>query len=377
MDSASNNEVELIELIRALWIKKWFIVLVTATVSIIFSIVQTLIPDTFTGELRVTALTEVQMAPYLMLNNTPGISTPIYDNGKIIGQKGVIKSQAMFKAFETQVGLGRAFSEAHTELDPQVSAFKGTKNELTQYLALLGQSYSFKRNDTETAGILKFKTTNPDLSLKILERAMSSINESIRLETLLALENLSRSIGTSLKFELEQVKTEIENEIFKNEIAVASHRAKLKENAAIARQIGNASGEALNVGEINSTIDQKRPLYLRGYKALEKEIALLDARGTGIALLPFIDKYPELAFRKRNLETDTRLERISSGINISPLNSSKIFKAIDFDLGTVVFKPTTNKIFISILGALIGGLFAVIFVLFSSAFAARQIADHA
>ena len=49
---ASNNEVEFIELIRALWIKKWFIVLVTATVSIIFSIVQTLIPDTFTGELR-------------------------------------------------------------------------------------------------------------------------------------------------------------------------------------------------------------------------------------------------------------------------------------------------------------------------------------
>ena len=180
-----------------------------------------------------------------------------------------------------------------------------------------------------------------------------------------------------MKFELEQVKTEIENEIFKNEIAVASHRAKLQENAAIARQIGNASGEALNVGEINLTIDQKRPLYLRGYKALEKEIALLDARGTGIALLPFIDKYPELAFRKRNLETDTRLERISSGINISPLNSSKIFKAVDFDLGTVVFKPTTNKIFISILGALIGGLFAVIFVLFSSAFAARQIADRA
>ena len=51
-----------------------------------FSIVQTLIPDTFTGELRVTALTEVQIF-YLMLNNTPGISTPIYDNGKIIGQK--------------------------------------------------------------------------------------------------------------------------------------------------------------------------------------------------------------------------------------------------------------------------------------------------
>ena len=47
------------------------------------------------------------------------------------------------------------------------------------------------------------------------------------------------------------------------------------------RQIGNASGEPLSISGINLAIDKKRPLYLRGYKALEKEIALLDARGTG------------------------------------------------------------------------------------------------
>ena len=375
MESAANNEIELVELLKTLWIKKWFIIIATGAVSIIFTLGQSLIPNTFEGKLRVTALTEVQMAPYLMLNNTPGISSPIYANGQIIGQNGVIKSQAMFEAFENQVGLGRAFSEAHTELDPQVSEFKGTKNELKQFLALLGQSYEFKRQDSKTTGIIYFKTRNPDLSIAILEHAILSINETIRLETLVALENLSRSIATSLKFELEQIKTEIQNEIFKNEIAVNSHRAKLKENAAIARQIGNASGEALNIGGINLAIDQKRPLYLRGYKALEKEMALLDDRGSGIASLPFIDKYPELAFLKRNLETDTRLERISSGIDISPLNSRKTFRAIDFDLGTLVFKPTTNRIFVSILGALIGALFAVLFVLTSRAFTAQQISD--
>ena len=125
-----------------------------------------------------------------------------------------------------------------------------------------------------------------------------------------------------MKFELEQVKTEIENEIFKNEIAVASHRAK-KGNAAIARQIGNASGALMLAKQL--TIDQKRPLYLSGYKALEKKIALLDA-GTGIALLPFIDKYPELAFRKRNLETDTRLERISQALILARLIQVKFLK---------------------------------------------------
>ena len=54
---------------------------------------------------------------------------------------------------------------------------------------------------------------------------MLSINEKIRIETLVALENLSRSISTSLKFELEEVKTEIENEIFKNEIAINARHA--------------------------------------------------------------------------------------------------------------------------------------------------------
>ena len=378
MESAARDEVDLVKLLTDLWTKKWLIAWITATVSILFTLVHALTPQTFDGELRVTALTEVQMAGYQMLNNTPGISKAIYADGQIIGQSGVIQSQAMFEAFENQVGLGKAFSQAHIELDPQVSEFKGTENEFAQYLALIGQSYDFKRQEgSETTGTLLFKTKNPELAKAITEYAILSINEKIRIESLEALENLSRSISTSLKFELEEVKTEIENEIFKNQIAINARRAKLKENAAIARQIGNASGEPLSISGINLAIDKKSPLYLRGYKALEKEIALLDERSIGVASLPFIDAYPELAFRKRNLETDARLERIASGVNISPLNSRETFRAVDFDLGTLVFKPTSNRIFVAILGALIGALFAVLFVLTKRAFAAQQMSDPA
>ncbi len=378
MESVARDEVDLVELLKALWTKKWFIARITTAVAILFTLAHALTPETFDSELRITALTEVQMAGYQMLNNTPGISKAIYADGQIIGQSGVIQSKAMFEAFENQVGLGKAFSQAHVELDPQVSEFKGTENEFAQYLALIGQSYDFKRQEgSETTGTLLFKTKNPELAKAITEHAIFSINENIRIESLKALESLSRSISTSLSFELEEVKTEIENEIFKNQIAVNARRAKLRENAAIARQIGNARGEAPSISEINLAIDKKSPLYLRGYEALEKEIALLDERGTGVASLPFIDAYPELAFRKRNLETDARLERIASGLNISPLNSQETFKAIDFDLGTLVFKPTTSGIFVSILGALIGALFAVLFVLTSRAFAARQMSDSA
>ena len=222
-----------------------------------------------------------------MLNNTPVFLKLYMRMDKLLGR--VIQSQAMFEAFENQVGLGKAFSQAHIELDPQVSEFKGTENEFAQYLALIGQSYDFKRQEgSETTGTLLFKTKNPELAKAITEYAILSINEKIRIESLEALENLSRSISTSLKFELEEVKTEIENEIFKNQIAINARRAKLKENAAIARQIGNASGEP-SISGINLAIDKKSPLYLRGYKALEKEIALLDERSIGVASLPFID----------------------------------------------------------------------------------------
>ena len=107
----------------------------------------------------------------------------------------------------------------------------------------------------------------------------------------------------------------------------------LTEQAAIARQLGIADNQAglaargTNGIGINVNTDTC-PLYLRGFKALEKEIALIKGRGTGDALLPYVPNYPELAAKLRTLTTDKRLERIEKGIALTPLIDAENFVAV-------------------------------------------------
>ena len=148
----------------------------------------------------------------------------------------------------------------------------------------------------------------------------------------------------------------------------------LKEQAAIARQLGNANGAAIASASsgINVAVEQKQPLYIRGYKALEKEIGLIDARGKGTAAYPYVENYASLAARKRALESDKRLQRIETGLAQTPLADSERFAAANYDLETVVFEGTGSKRLVVILATLMGGLIAVIFVLIRSAMLARQ-----
>ena len=76
-----DNEIDLIELIEFLWDGKWLIAAITACFSVLSVGIALLLPASFEGSLRITALTKQQMAAYQTLNNTPGISTPIYAGG--------------------------------------------------------------------------------------------------------------------------------------------------------------------------------------------------------------------------------------------------------------------------------------------------------
>ena len=375
MQDATSDEIDLIDLIETLWDAKWLIAVITACFSVLSIVIALQLPPSFEGKLRITALTKQQMAAYQTLNNTPGISTPIYAGDILVGQTGVVLSAEMFAAFESKMRQGSIFGAAHQNLDPAIETFDGTAEELAQTLAKIGQAYTFTLDKgTENAGALTFKTDNRELALSIVEMALSSATDEIRTANLAAIADLSRSIETSLAFELDEVTTQIDNALANYEIETIARRALLKEQAAIARQLGNANGAAIASGSsgINVAVEQKQPLYIRGYKALEKEIALIDARGKGADAYPYVGNYASLSARKRALESDKRLQRIETGLAQTPLADTERFEAANYDLETVVFDATSPKLLIVILATLMGGLIAVIFVLIRSALVARQ-----
>ena len=109
----------------------------------------------------------------------------------------------------------------------------------------------------------------------------------------------------------------------------------LNEQAAIARQLGIADNQAglatLGTNGIGINVNTDLPAYLRGFKALEKEIALINSRGTGDAVLQYITELPRTGGKASCTETDKRLERIEKGVNLTPLKCRK-FCCFNYDL---------------------------------------------
>jgi hypothetical protein len=63
------------------------------------------------------------------------------------------------------------------------------------------------------------------------------------------------------------------------------------------------------------------------------------------------------------LKDDKRLDRLATGIAVSPLADSALFKPANVELDNIVYKPSLNKSVILLLTALLTLIVASVFVL--------------
>ena len=360
-----HDEIDLLELFDILWHQKLTIIGVTALASALALLVLIFTPVKYKGELRISALDTSQIAAYATLNDTPGISRPIYAQGVLIGQEGVILSKNLFKAVLDEIAKGQVFGRSHEISDPFFQNFTGSQRQLREALNKIGSNYRYTPIDkSETSGTLNFVTAEPETTEFILKQAFKLMNENIRRENLAAVNALQKSIETSLAFAIEEIEAAIDSPQSNYRIEMTAYLAKLREQAAIAREV-NITGprDGSNQSQIGFGLNSETPLYLRGFKALEKEIELIENRGSGDDLRPFIDGYSELASQLQRLKDDKRLERLATGIAVSPLADSALFKPANVELDNIVYKPSLNKDVILLLIALLTLIVTSVFVL--------------
>ena len=181
--------------------------------------------------------------------------------------------------------------------------------------------------------------------------------------------NITEALATKRAFELEDLEIAIKNAMLDYERQVSDRVAFLKEQAAIARTLNVADNTietqsfATQTGMITN-ITTEVPFYLRGYKAIEKELELLRSRDD---LTPFIDNLAELQSQKRALEQDKTVERAKSLFALSPIGSEQGFSAVSFEAASTTFKTLSNRMLMVILAALIGGIIGIAYVLVSNA----------
>ena len=179
---------------------------------------------------------------------------------------------------------------------------------------------------------------------------------------------------------------------------VSNRVAFLKEQAAIARTLNVADSTIetqsfASKSGIITNVTTDVPFYLRGYKAIEKELALILSRSDKtsfvVGLLELEQKKRaleqdktveraelrkiyeksllELERQKRAIKQDKTVERAKSLFALSPIGSEQGFSAVSFEAASTTFKTQSNRMLMAILAAFIGGIIGIAYVLVSKA----------
>ncbi|MDB2432392.1 hypothetical protein N9W88_05055, partial [Alphaproteobacteria bacterium] len=171
----------------------------------------------------------------------------------------------------------------------------------------------------------------------------------------------------SLEFETLRTEIEIENIFEDYKTRVEARKVYLAEQLAIAKTIGiqdNGFSDLLSKGSITGISGQNSlPFYMRGSKAIAKELSLLGARSTSKEeALKHIDKYPELRAKLLALQTDPSLANLDKELANSPFANNEQ-SIMNYDIDSITVESTQSKLLILILVSILAGIFATIFVM--------------
>jgi LPS O-antigen subunit length determinant protein (WzzB/FepE family) len=216
---------------------------------------------------------------------------------------------------------------------------------------------------------LSFEYNNRDKWLALLKDLKLETTRQVQRLLTNQFSNIIETMVTKRAFELEDLETAIDNTFADYEQVVTKRVAFLQEQAAIARTL-NVADNTIETQSFSTqsgmitNITTEVPFYLRGYKAIEKELELLRSRDD---LAPFIDNLAELQSQKRAIEQDKTVERAKSLFALSPIGSEQGFSAVSFEAASTTFKTQSNRMLMAILAAFIGGIIGIAYVLVSNA----------
>jgi LPS O-antigen subunit length determinant protein (WzzB/FepE family) len=273
---------------------------------------------------------------------------------------------------------------------------------------------SFEYNDRD-----KWLALLKDLNLettgevqRLVTTQFANITEALATKRAFELEDLETAINNAESdfdktieefeqqktFELEDLEIAIKNAMRDYERQVSNRVAFLKEQAAIARTL-NVSDNTIETQSFASksgiitNVTTDVPFYLRGYKAIEKELALILSRSDKtsfvVGLLELEQKkraleqdktveraelrkiyeesFLELERQKRAIKQDKTVERAKSLFALSPIGSEQGFSAVSFEAASTTFITQSNRMLMVILAAFIGGIIGIAYVLVSKA----------
>ena len=212
--------------------------------------------------------------------------------------------------------------------------------------------------DLATHWRIIFETSQPDAWLKALELIDRKATLATKKLFIQEYETWSKINATKRDFAIRDAEKELEIGLTIQKNAKRNRLAFLNEQNEIAMALGVANP---SIGSQNFTssagvlmnVETDNPFYLRGHKAISKEIALIKERQNDIE---HSDQLLEIETRLLKLRSDETVERARALFNETPLAKAGEFTAAQISIEATKFKSNSkNPLFFAL--SLIVGVF--------------------
>ena len=235
------------------------------------------------------------------------------------------------------------------------------ENEKNQILIDYAKSFSLtlpseddKINDTLYANIV-FNWHNVDEGSDLINKAIIMTLENVQKNLFYDLNSIALSIDYKNERKLESLRNEVNILKQQQELANAKRLQYLKEQSAIAKELGIAENQL----EANSF--KHSAFYLRGYKAIDKEISIIIKRSEEENLLT-ASGYDEINKEIISIQNDLSSSQLRNALNLINNNKSEQFIKYNLSLADIKSQKNFNLYFaVSVFLGLILGMIAALF----------------
>jgi chain length determinant protein (polysaccharide antigen chain regulator) len=384
---AYNDEIDLADLIRALWQGKWLVIGVTLATLALGIAYLMITPKSYTASLEISALPLMKVELYEELNTTEFM--PLVNQASLLNS--FLDDFQSLDSLEQSIKSSNFITQQEDETDEEFAfRIRATANTFSI------SPNSKKTNDTNF--ILRFTTQKPKLMNEIVNNALIQSNQNVNKYLVKSFQRRKTESARRIKFSLKDLNSSRKLALASYKTNIQSRLAILDEQAKLARSIKLSVGSLssmpnknvssvylplpLEKRDINEAMDitnlgsgakkeddigsyllsqdvNETPLYLRGFLVIEEEIKSLQSRQSPERFIPSLTIIDRDIFK---LQQDPTIERAEEVFANTPIGTDQ-FSAASYDIALIEYESNTKTSLILALSIVLGGMLGIFVLL--------------
>ena len=370
-----SDEINLIELVWFVWDSK-ITIITSALMCFAAAFGYTLnTPKTYTSNTLLIPSSSFEVNRYMNLSSITGIEISAEELMSSYRQNwlrpGVIEDSLVSSGLINQ-------SDFQSEKDFEEEVALMAASVTLEKVATSEKDLS-ANPDLATHWRIIFETSQPDAWLKALELIDRKATLATKKLFIQEYETWSKVESTRRDFAIQDAENELGIGLTIQRNATRNRLAFLNEQNEIAMALGVANP---SIGSQNFTssagvlmnVETDSPFYLRGHKAISKEIELIKGRQNDIE---HSDQLLEIETRLLKLRSDETVERAQALFNETPLAKAGEFTAAQISIEATKFKSNSKNPLFFALSLMVGAFTGLIISAFNLALQRRETSETA